>query len=73
MIMHVEEIHSGSHDGRGAGDHDTPFEFGHPRSCLTIREQGWLTILRVDIKNVLLGEPVHGLTADDDLKGESSP
>lgn len=73
MTMTDVEIPEGSRDGRGAGDHDMPFEFGHPRSCLTIREQGWLTILRVDIKNMLLGEPVHGLTADDDLKGESGP
>ena len=45
------DIQEGSKDGRGAGDHDTPFEFGHWRSALTTIVQGRLTILRGDVRD----------------------
>ena len=45
---------SESRDGTGAGDRDLPFEWGHPRDCLTLRMQARLTIMRgyvMDIKD----------------------
>jgi hypothetical protein len=35
-----------SRDGKGAGDHDTPWTWGHPCSGLTTLQQARLLVLR---------------------------
>jgi hypothetical protein len=40
-----------SRDGKGAGDHDLAFGWGHPRSGLTLLEQARLTVMRGYVKD----------------------
>jgi len=40
-----------SRDGKGAGDHDTLYGWGHPRSGLTLLQQARLTIMRGLVKD----------------------
>jgi hypothetical protein len=65
MIMADVEIPVGSRDGRGAGDHDQPYNFGNPKACLTTRELIHLIVLRGFVIDVRGG--ATGLAADGDI------
>lgn len=60
--MMVETEHPGEsrdNDRKGVGDHDLAFAFGHPRSCLTVRVQARLTIMRgyvLDHEGAVVGD-----------------
>jgi hypothetical protein len=57
---------AGTRDGTGAGDHDIPYAFGYPQSCLTLFAQARLLVMRGHIIDYRAGIP--GGAADGDLE-----
>lgn len=44
-------VASESRDGQGAADHNVAYEFGHPRTCLTLMTQARLLVMRGYIRD----------------------
>lgn len=55
-----------SKDGKGSGDHDTPFVWGNPRACLTTRMQAKLLIMRGYVRDARNGARGGAFDGDSD-------
>lgn len=55
-----------SRDGKGSADHDVPYTFGHPRTCLTVMQQARLTIMRGYVLDASRAAPTVRYGGDSD-------
>ncbi len=57
---------SESRDGQGAGDHDTPYTFGHAGTCMRPWDLAHLLVMRGFVQNHRAGVRGGACEGDDD-------